>query len=75
VSFYLNDIITIRDVDWNYLAKYFSIPNPIRKIEFEKVKLINKNLLPTETDTIKIENKIGKTEMTDILNHKKILAI
>ena len=46
VSFYLNDIVTIRDKDWNNLAKYFYIPNPLRNIDFEQAKLINKKLIP-----------------------------
>ena len=36
VSFYLNKIITIRDIDWNNgLKDYFEIPEPIKKIEFQ----------------------------------------
>jgi len=49
VSFYLNDIVTIRDKDWNKIANYFYIPNPIRYIDFEKTKLIDKNLIPDES--------------------------
>ena len=40
VSFYLNDIITIRNVDWNDLMSYYSIPSPIRLIEVKKIILL-----------------------------------
>ena len=41
VSFYLNKIITIRDIDWkNGLKHYFKIPEPIKLIEFQEVKLL-----------------------------------
>lgn len=49
VSFYLNDIVTIRNNDWNNLKKYFSIPNPLRNIDFERAKLIDKKLLPKDS--------------------------
>ena len=43
VSFYLDEIITIRDRDWEKLASYFSIPENIKDIDFTKIKL-NKKL-------------------------------
>jgi site-specific DNA-methyltransferase (adenine-specific) len=46
VSFYLNDIVTIKDKDWPDLSQYFSIPNPLRNIDFEKVELIDKKWIP-----------------------------
>jgi len=39
VSFYLDEIITIRDRDWKRLESYFSIPENIKDIDFEKIKL------------------------------------
>ena len=39
VSFYLNEIVTIRDRDWAKLTSYFSIPENIKDIDFEKIKL------------------------------------
>jgi len=38
ISFYLNEIVTIRDRDWAKLASYFSIPEDIKNIDFEKIK-------------------------------------
>jgi site-specific DNA-methyltransferase (adenine-specific) len=46
VSFYLNDIVTIKDKDWPDLSQYFSIPNPLRNIDFEKVELLDKKWIP-----------------------------
>ena len=39
VSFYLDEIATIRDADWEKLAKYFFIPDNIKDIDFRKIKL------------------------------------
>jgi len=40
VSFYLGELATIRNIDWNDLAKYFSLPNITREIDFKKIKLL-----------------------------------
>ncbi|PIU61713.1 restriction endonuclease [archaeon CG07_land_8_20_14_0_80_38_8] len=39
VSFYLDEIITIRDIDWEKLVPYFLIPENIKDIDFKKIKL------------------------------------
>lgn len=77
VSFYLNDIVTIRNNDWNNLAKYFSIPNPLRNIDFERVKLIDKKLIPKEPDIEKdvFENESKITEKQSKINGKKIIEV
>ncbi len=46
VSFYLNDIITIRNRDWEKLSKYFYIPKPTKKIEYQKIIIKDCRLLP-----------------------------
>jgi len=38
VSFYLNKIVTIRDIDWVKLTQYFLIPENIKDIDFTKIK-------------------------------------
>ena len=48
VSFYLNDIITIRHKDWDDLKKYFIIPTPMKTIDFKKTILKDKKLIPPE---------------------------
>lgn len=40
VSFFLEEIVTIRDNDWNNLAKYFSLPLNAKDIDFEKIRLL-----------------------------------
>ncbi len=42
VSFYLNEIVTIRDKDWEKLDSYFSIPKNIKDIDFIKIKFNKK---------------------------------
>jgi len=38
VSFYLDGIATIRDIDWPELEKHFIIPKNIKDIDFTKIK-------------------------------------
>ena len=75
VSFYLKDIVTIKNNDWNNLAKYFLIPNPLRNIDFERAKLIDKKLLPIEPDVLKDDPEIKTTECKSKLNGNKIIEI
>jgi len=39
VSFYLNEVVTIRNKDWDKLAPYFSIPEDVKDVDFAKIKL------------------------------------
>ncbi len=50
VSFYLNEIITIRNDDWDKLKEFFIIPEQATAIDYQKIKLIDKNLIPKEKD-------------------------
>ncbi|RKX60317.1 MAG: hypothetical protein DRP37_05410, partial [Thermodesulfobacteriota bacterium] len=38
VSFYLDEIATIRNIDWEKLTQYFFIPDNIKDIDFVKIK-------------------------------------
>src|SRR3989338_6709004 len=40
VSFYLGDVKTLRDKDWDQLSNYFEIPNNPEDVDFTKIKLI-----------------------------------
>jgi site-specific DNA-methyltransferase (adenine-specific) len=42
VSFYLNDVVTIRDIDWIDLVNYFKIPDHVKSVELKKITLKNK---------------------------------
>ena len=50
VSFYLQDIATIRNNDWANLENYFTIPDPIRAIDYQKIAIKNKLLIPKELE-------------------------
>ncbi len=41
VSFHLNEIVTLRECDWEGLKKYFEIPQNIKHIDIQKIKLKN----------------------------------
>ncbi len=40
VSVFLKELVTIRDVDWVDLQKYFFVPEPINKIDYLSIKSI-----------------------------------
>jgi len=40
VSFYLDEIVTIRDIDWNDLRKHYSLPVHARDVDFKKIRLL-----------------------------------
>ncbi len=64
VSFYLNDLITIRDKDWNKLKEYFIVPEPMRTIDYKKTVLKDKKLIPKEKEVIYEVNNICKIDET-----------
>jgi len=39
VSFYLGEIVTVRDKDWEKIGGYFVIPEQIKEIEYQRIKL------------------------------------
>jgi site-specific DNA-methyltransferase (adenine-specific) len=50
VSFYLNNIVTIRNNDWANLQQYFNVPNPMRSIDFQKTTLKKGIIIPKEIE-------------------------
>lgn len=50
VSFYLNDVVTIRNEDWDNLEPYFNIPEPARSIDFQKTTLKRNIIIPKEKE-------------------------
>jgi len=42
VSYYLENIVTIRDIDWKNICNYFVIPEEIKKIDNTSIKLAKK---------------------------------
>lgn len=49
VSFYLNEIVTLRNNDWDEVKNYFDIPLKNREIDTKKIKLIDKKLIPASS--------------------------
>jgi len=47
VSFYLDKIVTIRDMDWTELIEHFLIPNNIKDIDFTKITFDKQTRLAT----------------------------
>jgi site-specific DNA-methyltransferase (adenine-specific) len=47
VSFYRNDIITLRHKDWEALEQYFYIPQPAQSIDFHKAELKDNVFIPS----------------------------
>ena len=65
VSFYLNDVVTIRNNDWKKIKKYFIVPEPIRTIDYKKTILKDKNLIPKEKEVIYEVNNTCKIDETE----------
>lgn len=42
VSFFTGEVISIRDIDWDELAKFYIVPTPLNKIDHTKICLKNK---------------------------------
>jgi len=74
VSFYLKDVITIRNNDWEKLKKYFIVPEPMRTIDFKKTILKDKNLIPKGKEVVYKVNNICKIDETK-KNGKQIKQI
>jgi site-specific DNA-methyltransferase (adenine-specific) len=43
ISFFINNIVTLRDKDWNDLSEHFSIPSSNKEIDYAKIDLIDKD--------------------------------
>lgn len=46
VSFYLDEIVTVRDKDWEKLSHCFFIPENVKEIDFVKIELDKQERLP-----------------------------
>ena len=53
VSFYLNEIITMTDKDWEVLKSYFVIPEDRRDIDSKKIKT-NGSVVPTAPQSLQL---------------------
>jgi site-specific DNA-methyltransferase (adenine-specific) len=50
VSFYLRDVATIRNNDWENLQQYFNVPNPARTVDFQKTTLKKSVIVPKDLE-------------------------
>lgn len=52
VSFFLKDIITLRDVDWEGLSEYYLLPQNNRAIDHTKIEFIDKKKIIKHFDLV-----------------------
>lgn len=52
VSFFLKDIITLRDVDWEGLSEYYLLPQNNREIDHTKIEFIDKKKILKHFDLV-----------------------
>lgn len=50
VSFYLNEVVSLREEDWGILKQSFEIPKDIKNIDTQKIKLILNNIKKVKTN-------------------------
>lgn len=59
VSFYLGEIITIVDRDWEVLKSYFAIPEDMRDIDAKKIKT-NGKVVTTEPQSLQLSLELNE---------------
>lgn len=65
ISFFLKDIITLRDIDWGGLSAYYSLPQNNREIDHTQIQLLQKKKLMQHFDTS--INNINSNKRENIL--------
>ena len=48
ISVYRNDVVTVRNQDWNKLEQYYFIPEPKRNIDHTNIQIRDRSMLPVE---------------------------
>ena len=64
VSFFRNEIITLRNDDWRTLSKFFSFPDSARAVDYQKAKLNDNTLLPEKRTGHTTRRPTRSSEMT-----------
>jgi len=63
VSFYLREIVTLRNSDWEKLEPFFDIPKSMRIIDYKKTTLKDKTIIPNDLEfQVSEENDNSDTE-------------
>ncbi len=70
VSFYLKDIVTIRNNDWDNLKKYFDIPVPARSIDYKKSTLKKTVVIPINEEYNIVKKDYENNIEDDRINNK-----
>lgn len=60
ISFFLKDILSLRDMDWEGLSKYYLLPENNREIDHKKIEFVEKKKIIKHFDYVINEN--GKTK-------------
>ena len=60
VSFYLDEVVTLRNNDWEYLKKFYKIPNTAEAIEHEQIILKHKTHIQKPLNSAVTTNKLKK---------------
>jgi site-specific DNA-methyltransferase (adenine-specific) len=68
VSFYLNDIVTMRNNDWDYLQQFFYVPPTARAVDYTKAELLNKKAIPEYNEEMLPEYKMTMSVQQYILS-------
>lgn len=63
VSFFLKDIATLRDVDWEGLSEFYSLPKNNKEIDHARIQFINKKNILKHFEFVMNGN--GKLKQTD----------
>jgi len=64
VSFFLKDIISLRDIDWDGLSKYYLLPQDNREIDKTQIEFIDKKRILKHFDfVIKGNGKVKQDSM------------
>ncbi len=66
VSFFLDNIVTIRDIDWEELSNYYQIPEAARDIDHTSIRLFNSSKVIVKNFSSK--SKKNNNEKQIILN-------
>lgn len=70
VSIYLNEVVTIRDKDWEDLNKYYNLPVPNEKVDYIKTELKVPLITHSYIDIKRNENsKFKVAEQQTVWNH------
>jgi site-specific DNA-methyltransferase (adenine-specific) len=71
VSFYRNEIITLRNSDWEKLKRFFNVPASAKFIDYQKAELKSNVYIPAE---VLPDNKQENQNSSDIftLHHEKM---